>query len=131
MKRTKIAEVLSQPEVGTTYCVKGWVRAFRSNRFIQLNDGSTINNLQAVVDFEQLDEATLKKITTASAVGLTGVLAESQGSGQAVELVVSAIEIIGEAHPDEKTQFGVFARAGAFAFPYQYLRGCIPRAPCC
>jgi asparaginyl-tRNA synthetase len=101
MKRTKIAEVLGQPEVGATYCVKGWVRAFRSNRFIQLNDGSTINNLQAVVDFEQFDEATLKKITTASAVGLTGVLAESLGSGQAVELMVSAIEIIGEANPDD------------------------------
>lgn len=101
MKRTKIADVLSQPEVGADYLVKGWVRAFRSNRFIQLNDGSTINNLQAVVDFEQFDESVLKKITTAAAVGLTGKLVESQGSGQAVELQVSEIEIIGEANPDD------------------------------
>lgn len=101
MKRTKIADLLSQPKVGETYLVKGWVRANRGNRFIQLNDGSTINNLQGVVDFEQFDETLLKKITTGAAVGLSGTLIESQGSGQAVELLVSAIEIIGEAHPDD------------------------------
>lgn len=101
MKRTEIAEILKQPEIGQNYCVKGWVRAFRSNRFIQINDGSTIHTLQAVVDFEQFDEVLLKKITTAAAVGLTGTLVASQGAGQAVELQVSAIEIIGEANPDE------------------------------
>lgn len=101
MKRVKIAEILSQPVVGTELVVKGWVRAFRSNRFIQVNDGSTINSIQAVVDFENFDEAILKKITTGAAVGLTGILVESQGAGQAIELQVSAIEIIGEAHPDE------------------------------
>lgn len=101
MKRTKIADLLRDPKIGETYVVKGWVRAFRSNRFVQLNDGSTINNLQGVVDFEQFDEALLKKITTAAAVGLTGTLIASQGSGQAVELQVSSIEIIGEAHPDD------------------------------
>jgi asparaginyl-tRNA synthetase len=101
MKRTEIAEILKQPEIGQNYCVKGWVRAFRSNRFIQINDGSTIHTLQAVVDFEQFDEALLKKITTASAVGLTGTLVASQGSGQAVELQVLAIDIIGEANPDD------------------------------
>jgi asparaginyl-tRNA synthetase len=101
MKRTKIAEVLSQPKIGGEYIVKGWVRAFRSNRFIQLNDGSTINTLQAVVDFEQFDEELLKKVTTAAAVGLKGILVESQGAGQTVELQVSEIEIIGEANPDE------------------------------
>lgn len=101
MKRVKIAEILNQPVVGTELTVKGWVRAFRSNRFIQLNDGSTINNIQAVVDFENFDEAILKKISTGAAVGLTGKLVESQGAGQAVEIEVSAIEIIGEANPDE------------------------------
>ena len=101
MKRTEIAEILKQPEIGQDYCVKGWVRAFRSNRFIQINDGSTIHTLQAVVDFEQFDEALLKKITTAAAVGLTGTLVASQGAGQTVELQVSAIEIIGEANPDD------------------------------
>jgi asparaginyl-tRNA synthetase len=101
MKRIKIAAILNNASIGQELVVKGWVRAFRSNRFIQINDGSTIHNLQAVVDFEQFDEATLKRITTASAVGLTGTLVESQGSGQAVELQVSAIEIIGDANPDD------------------------------
>lgn len=87
--------------MGAELVVKGWVRAFRSNRFIQLNDGSTIHTVQAVVDFEQFDEALLKKITTGAALGLTGTLVESQGAGQAVELQVSAIEVIGEANPDD------------------------------
>ncbi|MCO5259347.1 MAG: asparagine--tRNA ligase [Crocinitomicaceae bacterium] len=101
MKRTKIVDVLTNTAIGTEVVVKGWVRAFRSNRFIQLNDGSTIHSLQAVVDFEKFDEALLKKITTAAAVGLTGQLIASQGAGQAVELQVNAIEIIGEANPDD------------------------------
>jgi len=101
MKRVKIAEILNKPELGKENLIKGWVRAFRSNRFIQVNDGSTIHTLQAVVDFEKFDEAILKKITTAAAVGLKGTLIESQGSGQAVELQVSEIEIIGEANPDD------------------------------
>ena len=101
MKRIKIADVFAQPEIGKELIVKGWVRGFRSNRFIQVNDGSTIKTLQAVVEFENFDEALLKKITTGSAVGLKGVLVESQGAGQEVELQVSEIEIIGEANPDD------------------------------
>ena len=101
MKRIRIKDILEQPQIGNTINVKGWVRAFRSNRFIQLTDGSTINTLQAVVDFEQFDEALLKKITTAAALSLTGTLIESQGAGQAVELQVSEIEILGEANPDD------------------------------
>jgi asparaginyl-tRNA synthetase len=101
MKRIRIIDILTNPEIGKEINVKGWVRAFRSNRFIQLTDGSTINTLQAVVDFEQFDEALLKKITTAAALSLTGTLIESQGSGQAVELQVTTIEILGEANPDD------------------------------
>ncbi len=101
MKRIKIADVFAQPEIGKELIVKGWVRGFRSNRFIQVNDGSTIKTLQAVVEFENFDEALLKKITTGAAVGLKGTLIESQGAGQAVELQVSEIEIIGEANPDD------------------------------
>jgi asparaginyl-tRNA synthetase len=101
MERVKIVDLIKDPKIGQEYLVKGWVRAFRSNRFIQLNDGSTINTIQAVVDFEQFDETILKKITTAAAVGLTGTLVASQGTGQAFELQVSAIEIIGEANPDD------------------------------
>lgn len=101
MKRTKIADVLRNPAIGDTIVVKGWVRAFRSNRFIQLNDGSTINNIQAVVEFDNFDEALLKKITTGASLSLTGQLVASQGAGQAVELQVETIEILGEANPDD------------------------------
>jgi asparaginyl-tRNA synthetase len=101
MGKIKIKEILETAEIGKEITVKGWVRAFRSNRFIQLNDGSTIKTLQAVVDFENFDDNLLKKITTGSALGLTGVLVASQGSGQAVELQVNSIEIIGEANPDD------------------------------
>ncbi|MFZ9657630.1 MAG: asparagine--tRNA ligase [Crocinitomicaceae bacterium] len=87
--------------LGQEIVVKGWVRAFRSNRFVQLNDGSCMANLQAVIDFEQWDEALLKRITTAAALSLTGTIVASQGAGQAVELQVTNIEILGDAHPDE------------------------------
>ena len=101
MKREKIGEILRNGEVGSEVLVKGWVRAFRSKRFIQLNDGSTIKNIQAVVDFENFEEALLKRITTGAAVALSGTIAESQGSGQAIEIQVSSIEILGDAYPDE------------------------------
>ncbi|MFK7784669.1 MAG: asparagine--tRNA ligase [Crocinitomicaceae bacterium] len=101
MKRIKIADVLANPTIGETITVKGWVKANRANRFIQINDGSTIKNIQAVVDFENFDEALLKRVTTASAVSVTGELVESQGSGQAVEIVVASIEVLGDANPDE------------------------------
>lgn len=101
MRRTKIAEVLAQATIGQEINVKGWVRAFRSNRFIQLNDGSTIKNIQAVVDFEKYEESLLKKITTGAAVSLTGKIVPSEGAGQAIELAVETIEILGEANPEE------------------------------
>tara|TARA_B110000305_G_scaffold226615_1_gene274430 strand:+ start:7826 stop:9310 length:1485 start_codon:yes stop_codon:yes gene_type:complete len=101
MKREKIAEVLKNGQLGNDVLVKGWVRAFRSNRFISINDGSTINNIQAVVDFENLDEALLKKITTAASVAVSGKLVASQGAGQAIEIEVKNVEVIGEANPEE------------------------------
>jgi asparaginyl-tRNA synthetase len=103
MERYRIAQILQAAEalLGQEIVVKGWVRAFRSNRFVQLNDGSCMANLQAVIDFEQWDEALLKRITTAAALSLTGKIVASQGAGQAVELQVTNIEILGDAHPDE------------------------------
>jgi asparaginyl-tRNA synthetase len=101
MKRIKIAELLKEPEVGAETLIKGWVRTFRSNRFIAINDGSTINNLQAVIDFENEDENELKRITTGAAIEVVGELIESQGSGQSVELVVKSFKIIGDANPEE------------------------------
>lgn len=104
MKRWRISELLGQKGqalLNKEIEVKGWVRAFRSNRFIQLNDGSCMASIQAVVDFEKFDEALLKRVNTAAALSLTGVLVASQGTGQAIELQVSAIEILGDAHPDD------------------------------
>ena len=104
MKRWRISELLGnegQTLLNKEIEVKGWVRAFRSNRFIQLNDGSCMASIHAVVDFEKFDEALLKRVNTAAALSLTGILVASQGSGQAIELQVSAIEILGDAHPDD------------------------------
>jgi asparaginyl-tRNA synthetase len=104
MKRWRISQILGQEGqtlINQEITVKGWVRAFRSNRFIQLNDGSCMASIQAVVEFEKFDEALLKRITTASALAVKGTLVESQGSGQAVELQVSEIEILGDANPDD------------------------------
>jgi len=104
MKSWRISQILGQEGqtlINQEITVKGWVRAFRSNRFIQLNDGSCMASIQAVVDFEKFDEALLKRITTAAALSVKGTLVESQGSGQTVELQVSEIEILGDANPDE------------------------------
>lgn len=101
MERSKIVEILKTGEVGSDVLVKGWVRSFRANRFIALNDGSTIKNIQAVVDFENFDEDKLKMITTGAALAISGKLVESQGSGQAVEIQVSDVDVLGTANPDE------------------------------
>lgn len=77
----------------------GWVRSFRSNRFIALNDGSCLGNLQVVVDFEQFDEALLKRVTVGAAIAATGTLVPSQGSGQRQELQCSQLEILGDCDP--------------------------------
>ncbi|MBU2018245.1 MAG: asparagine--tRNA ligase [Bacteroidetes bacterium] len=100
-KRTKIVDLLNSGKVGEKIVVKGWVRAFRSNRFIQLNDGSTIKNIQAVVDFESFDEELLRKVTTGAALSIAGILVESQGAGQAIEVKVDTLEVLGAAHPED------------------------------
>ena len=99
-RRTEIAAILADPQVGTQVLVKGWVRAFRSNRFIALNDGSGMNNLQVVVDFEQFDPALIKQVTFHACIAVQGTLVESQGAGQAVELVADQLEIIGQTDPE-------------------------------
>lgn len=101
MKHTKIVDVIKTDPVLQEIYVKGWVRAFRSNRFIALNDGSTINNLQCVVDFENTPEETLKQINVGAAVAIKGTLKESEGQGQKVEIEVQDIEILGKADPEE------------------------------
>ena len=101
MKRVKISDLLKSSTIGSEVLVKGWVRTFRSNRFIAINDGSTLQNIQAVVDFEKEDENQLKRITTGSSVAVIGTVVESQGKGQSIELVVKSFEILGDANPEE------------------------------
>ena len=100
MTSKSIAELLSKDITLQDVTVKGWVRTFRANRFIALNDGSTINNIQCVVDFENFDEALLKRVTTGAAIHVTGELVESQGKGQSVEIVVKTLEILGDSDPE-------------------------------
>ena len=96
-----VSQLLTQDITLQPLEIKGWVRTFRANRFIALNDGSTINNIQCVVDFENTDEALLKRITTGAAVHIKGNLVESQGKGQKVEIQVTSIDILGDSDPDE------------------------------
>lgn len=95
-KRIKIAELLQSSKTGTTVNVKGWIRTFRNNQFIALNDGSTNANIQVVVDFENTDPAELKRYTTGAAIGVEGELVSSQGKGQTVEIIARRIEVYGD-----------------------------------
>ena len=101
MTLSTVSKLLGQTAAMQEVEIKGWVRTFRANRFIALNDGSTINNIQCVVDFENTDEALLKRITTGAAIHIKGLLAESQGKGQNVEIQVSNLEILGDSDPEE------------------------------
>ncbi len=101
MQRIKIKELLKGDKLGQQVKIMGWVRTFRSNRFVALNDGSTSNNIQAVVDFENFEETELKRITTGASVSIIGELIESQGKGQAYEVAVTSLEILGDSDPDE------------------------------
>ena len=100
MKHLRIAELLEQPEKYNALTFRGWVRTFRAKRFIALNDGSTQENLQCVIDFENTEEHVLKKINTGAAVEISGTLIKSMGQGQSIEVVVKSIVIVGEADPD-------------------------------
>lgn len=100
-KHTRIRELLISEEFGKVVLVKGWVRTFRNNQFIALNDGSTIANIQAVVDFNNTDPSLLKRINTGAALAITGQLIESQGKGQRVEIKASHIEVLGDSDPDK------------------------------
>ena len=98
MERTKIIDILSSTSYGQEVCVKGWVRTHRSSKavdFIALNDGSTIKNVQIVVDPEKFDEELLKQITTGACICVVGTLVESQGAGQSCEIQAKSIEIYG------------------------------------
>lgn len=101
MKRTKIKQLLSASPAGQTVTVQGWVRTFRNNQFIAINDGSTIQNLQAVIELNSLEEGILKRITTGACLSVSGELIASLGKGQAVEVKVKELEILGDCDPEK------------------------------
>jgi asparaginyl-tRNA synthetase len=103
MKRTRIAELLRRNETDIEVLVKGWVKTKRQSKkvaFVALNDGSTLHDLQGVLDLSLFDEELLKQVTTGASVALTGLLVPSQGQGQALELQVRKLELYGPAPPD-------------------------------
>jgi len=100
MKRTEIKDLLASHTIGDMVNVKGWVKSSRQ-RFVHINDGSTINNIQAVLDIDNMGEDLLRRITVASAISIKGKVVKSQGSGQSIEIEVEELEIIGDADPEE------------------------------
>ena len=101
MTRIRIKDILKTTASNQQITVKGWVRTFRNNSFIALNDGSTNTNLQIVVDFTTTPEEVLKRITTGAAIGVTGNLIASLGKGQTVEVKATGIEIIGDSDAEK------------------------------
>ena len=101
MKRTKIKDLLNTQPAGQQVKVQGWVRTFRNSQFIAINDGSTINNIQAVAELNSLDEALMKRITTGACVSVVGELIPSPAKGQAVEVKVKELEILGDSDAEK------------------------------
>jgi len=101
MKRTKIKALLATTDFGKEVTVMGWVKTFRNNQFIAINDGSCIHNIQAVVDFNSTEESLLKRLTTGASVAVTGTLVESLGKGQRVEIKVKTLEILGDSDAEK------------------------------
>ena len=101
MERLRISKVLEMAPSSNKITICGWVRTFRNDRFLAVNDGSTIHNIQLVVQREDLKESVLKQLNTGAAIRAVGVLVESQGGGQSVEIQVEELEILGGADPDE------------------------------
>ena len=99
--RTKIKTILNYDKTDYKTIVKGWVRTFRNDQFIALNDGSTIKTLQVVVDRENTSPEVLKKISTGAAISATGIIVASQGKGQKVEMQATSIEVLGVADPEK------------------------------
>src|SRR5690349_21948800 len=100
-KRVKVKELLATEATGQEVIVMGWVRGFRNNQFIAINDGSTNANLQVVAELGMLDEETMKRITQSASLKITGTLIASMGKGQKVEVKASALEILGDSDPEK------------------------------
>lgn len=103
MKRTKISDIFDPALIGSEVCVKGWVRTRRGNKYVQfvaLNDGSTIKNIQIVFDMNDFSDDTLKPVTTGASICVEGILVESMGKGQSVEIQAKRLTVYGTADPD-------------------------------
>ena len=119
LRRTKVVDVLRRTDYGTEVCVKGWVRTHRSSKavdFIAVNDGSTIKNVQVVVDPSKFDADMLKQITTGSCIRAQGILVESQGAGQSSEIQCEQLEIYGLCGSDYPMQ----KKGQSFEYMRQY-----------
>jgi asparaginyl-tRNA synthetase len=99
--RIKIKDLLANAKEGAEVTVMGWVRTFRNNQFIALNDGSTGSNLQVVLELGAFEESVLKRITTSASLKVVGVVVPSLGKGQSVELKATTLEILGDSDPEK------------------------------
>ncbi len=99
--RIKIKELLTWQPQQQEVIVMGWVRTFRNNQFITLNDGSTNNNIQVVLELDKYGHDILKRITTSAALKVKGVVVESLGKGQKIEIKETEIEILGDSDPEK------------------------------
>ena len=100
-QKTEIKSVFESKNVGDNISINGWVKTFRSNRFIALNDGSCLEDIQCVINFEEFDKEILSKINTGTSLNIGGKVVESQGKGQNIEISVKEINILGLSNPDE------------------------------
>ena len=100
-QKTEIKSVFESKNIGDNISINGWVKTFRSNRFIALNDGSCLDDIQCVINFEEFDKEILSKINTGTSLNIEGEIVESQGKGQNIEISVKEINILGLSNPDE------------------------------
>ena len=100
-KNIEIKSVFESKNIGDNISINGWVKTFRSNRFIALNDGSCLEDIQCVINFEEFDNEILSKINTGTSLNIEGEIVESQGKGQNIEISVKKINILGLSSPDE------------------------------
>ena len=127
-----IKQIIASEQINKPVEVRAWAKTFRNDRFIAVNDGSTIQNLQLVIEPENFDEALLKRINTGAAVFAKGELVESMGKGQKVEVLVSNLEILGDSDPEQfpiqpKRHSLEFLREKAHLRPRTTLFGAIMR----
>ena len=101
MNLVKIKDIFTSPDIDKNIFIGGWVRAFRAKKFIELNDGSTIKNIQCVILDSSIDEKIIKKISIGCSLKVKGNLVKSIGKGQSFEIQISSIEILGESDPDK------------------------------